>query len=169
MTLDIHHNTTDFFETSISPKRKKSIIIMKLWTQQMTTLKLPEVTQILKENLPSIFSSICYNEKNFPFQKEMQNTEIGHLYEHILLEYIAQLHFKERGDQPEFIGVTSWDWKKNPRGTFEIEINIGVRDKEILLKSMKLTDALIGKILSPLLSEVKVKTPAFAPALLVSR
>jgi hypothetical protein len=166
MTLDIHYNTTDFFEVSAFPKRKRSILIMKLWTKHLTTAKLPKVTSILRENLPSIFSSICYNEKNLPFYKEMQNTEIGHLYEHILLEYVAQLHFKENEDQSEFVGVTSWDWKKNPRGTFKIEINIGIKDKEILLKSMKLTDNLMGKILMPLISEVEIKQPVFKPALL---
>jgi hypothetical protein len=160
------YTTTDFFEISIVPKKKHSILVMKLWTEQMTTKRLNKLTSILKENLPSIFSSICYNEKNFPFQKEMQNTEIGHLYEHILLEYVAQLHFKEKGDQSEFVGVTSWDWKKNPRGTFEIEINIGSKDKEILLKAMKLTDNLIGKILLPFFSEVKVTKSSLQPALL---
>lgn len=165
MINNLTYTTTDFFEVSIFPKRKRSILIMKLWTDQMTTEKLPKITSILKENLPSIFSSICYNEKNFPFQKEMKNTEIGHLYEHILLEHIAQIHFKENGNQSEFVGVTSWDWKKSPRGTFEIEINVGAKDREVLLKAMKLTDNLIGRILLPLLSEVKAKQPAIQPAL----
>ncbi|KKR25220.1 MAG: hypothetical protein UT56_C0002G0034 [Candidatus Levybacteria bacterium GW2011_GWB1_39_7] len=60
------------------------------------TDQLPKTFEILNKMLPSIFKSKCYNDKNLPFFIEVRSTEIGHLFEHIMLEYICQLNIYAR-------------------------------------------------------------------------
>lgn len=170
MINQLSPTTNQLFSLRLLSREKKSYIYMQLFTNQITTRYIKNVTSILQEYVPSIFASICYNDRNLPFGKEMKNTEIGHLYEHILLEFVAQLHHIYRGDQSDFCGTTSWNWQKTPRGTFKIEINVGKRDKEIMQKAMLMTNNVMDIVLAPLAEEVVVnRLPAPQPAFAIVR
>src|SRR5260221_1214377 len=80
----------DLFSLAIIQKRTRTKITMDLLYNQINTKKIPLITDLLKENLPSVLATICYNDLNLPFHVEVLNTEIGHLFEHILLEYLCQ-------------------------------------------------------------------------------
>jgi hypothetical protein len=50
------------------------------------------------------------------------HTEIGHLFEHILLEYLCLAKLDSGEKSAEFCGCTTWNWKREPKGMFHIEI-----------------------------------------------
>jgi len=112
------------------------------------TSKISNLSQILKQLLPSIFCCECFNNKNLPFSKELRNTETGHLFEHILLEYMCKIKKTEGFEDVEFKGKTVWDWNVEREGTFHIEVNAGLPDKVIFEKALYLSIALMEFILN---------------------
>jgi hypothetical protein len=97
----------------------------------------------LWQHLPSIFQSKCFNEKNLPFIKEAERTEIGHLFEHILLEYLCALK-KEKGEKKNIHnGVTRWNWERDAWGVFHITVDSGSSDKEIFEEAVNLSIKLV--------------------------
>lgn len=146
--------TNAFFTLALSIKRKKTYIYIQFKTPQITTDSHFNTQYFLEQSLPSIFLSTCYNDRNLPFRREVENTELGHLYEHVLLEYIALLHFTNGGGGRDFIGSTSWDWRKNERGSFQIEINVGKTHEQILIEALSLTNNLMESFLEPLTASI---------------
>jgi hypothetical protein len=144
---DTAFNANELFSLDINPRKKSTKITMKMLTSVITTDKIPATYSILKSHLPSILRSKCFNENNFRFSKEVKCTEIGHLFEHILLEYLSQFKFAQGHKNPIFNGLTSWNWKKEERGTFHIKIDAGLDDKEIFSLAMKRSTDLLTFIL----------------------
>lgn len=146
-----HFFSHNLYELGISQRKEKTYLYMQFRTPFVTTFKNHDILYILKKQLPSIFLSTCYNDFNLPFRKEVENTELGHLYEHILLEYLAVLYRAKCTTLRDFEGLTSWNWKKNPRGSFVIQINVGKNDQQILSEAIALTNGLMISILEPLI------------------
>ncbi len=101
------------------------------WKLLMRTYNLPIRTQNLIHNerllqlyLPSIFKCTCYNDYNAPFSQELKDTELGHLFEHILLEYLCIQKLKGRTGKAVFCGRTSWNWQRDPRGVYHQSIRL---------------------------------------------
>ncbi|OGH41407.1 MAG: hypothetical protein A3H79_02030 [Candidatus Levybacteria bacterium RIFCSPLOWO2_02_FULL_36_8b] len=122
----------DFFSLTINKKRLKTLITMKLYTNTINTKDIPYTTFILEKFLPNVLKSVCYNKKKLPFHEEVKKTEIGHLFEHILLEYLCRFKTSKGFKNVEFSGETYWNWRKYPRGTFYITIYAGLQIREIL-------------------------------------
>ena len=121
---------------------------MELFTEIVRTSNIRQVSGILRENLPSIFKSKCFNDSNLPFSKEVKNTEVGHLFEHILLEHLTHFKLSMGFDETEFYGETSWNWVKDPVGVFYIDISIGYEERYILTYALEKSIKLMNKILS---------------------
>lgn len=111
------------------------------------TQRLPATIPILNENLPSIFKCQCFNKDNKNFNEECKNTELGHLFEHIMLEYLCIGKIQNGENEAVFEGVTNWNWEKETRGTFNIEIKTDVNDIKIVKKAFKKSVKLLKKIL----------------------
>lgn len=113
----------------------------------LTTKAIPQTLSILKRRLPTIFLSKCFNDNKYSFLREAKNTEIAHLFEHILLEYLGIL--KRGNGRVRYVhnGVTWWNWVEEARGVFHISIDVGEGDKmyfEIALqKSLDLLSEMI--------------------------
>lgn len=137
----------DLFSLSVIQKRTRTKIIMDLINQQITTEKIPALSEVLKENLPSILSSICYNDLELPFYEEVQHTEIGHLFEHILLEYLCKNKIAKGAKRATYQGRTSWNWVRDPLGRFHIHLTCGKKDEDILLSSLEQSVQLMKLIL----------------------
>ncbi|MCL4415135.1 MAG: hypothetical protein M1365_00315 [Actinobacteria bacterium] len=110
----------------------------------VNTLFFPRTLEILEKKVPTIFNSKCLNKYNLPFRIEAAQTEIGHLFEHIVLEFLS----KYRNDPKEkFKGRTIWNWKVNPRGFFEIKIKTNSCDTSLysiaLLEGIKILEEII--------------------------
>jgi hypothetical protein len=131
------------FSLSITQERTSTKILMQLLNNQVSTSGIPAVVEMLKLHLPNVLLTKCYNEENLPFIIEVQNTEIGHLFEHILLEYLCQLKIAKGFSRASFAGRTRWNWVRDPRGQFHIRLNCGVKDADILPEGIEKTIALM--------------------------
>lgn len=158
-------SANEFFSFDVRTYSKSTTIHMKLLTPFVTTEDIPEVSLILKKRLPSIMRSRCFNENNFAFPREVKNTEIGHLFEHIILEYLSDLKYASGTKNPVYNGLTRWNWVKEEKGVFHIEIDSGYEDKEIFTIALQKSTELLYFILqstSPTTSETpSVITPNY--------
>jgi len=124
-----------------------------------TTKHLPHTHKILASEIPSIFSSKCYNPQGLTFEHEVRNTEIGHLYEHILLELIADEKRLTTKNIGKIKGVTEWNWIDEPRGTFHIHLTVGEKDKEILKRTIHKANNIMNDIIAPTTSISDLNNP----------
>lgn len=137
----------DVFSLDIQRGKTKTTMYMQLFSSVVNTRNIPTVYPALKKLLPSVLVSKCFNDENLPFSLEVKATEIGHLFEHILLEYLCQARIQQGADKAIYSGSTSWNWHRDPRGTFHIVITSGIKDSEIfeeaLIKTIQLTKFLL--------------------------
>lgn len=147
----------EFCQLQVKQNISHTLITMKLFTGFVRTEKFPQTYPILSKFLPSIFSSKCFNEKKLPFADEVLNTEIGHLFEHILLEYLTKLKHLYHDQYVSYSGLTYWDWTKGSFGVFHIKVNAGKREGEIFEESLELSLKLLNRILSKNLIKNLVK------------
>jgi hypothetical protein len=145
---------TDLFLLDFKQETSETNITMRLLTPLVRTVNLPNTYTTLLEVLPSIFDSKCFNDKKFSFSKEVLNTEIGHLFEHILLEYLTQLKFSYDNKNVSYSGLTSWDWHKEEQGVFHIRVDIGNFDSYIFAVALEKSTKLLNKILKDHLETV---------------
>lgn len=120
---------------------------MQLHTEYVTTEKITNTYRILEDHLPSILCSDCYNKSNLPFKYEVKKTEIGHLFEHILLEHLSLVTFNKTNTSKKYSGMTSWNWKNEKRGIFHIQIDIALTEKDLFINALKKSIQLLEKIL----------------------
>ncbi len=107
----------------------------------------PQTNAIVAGVLPTIFRHRCYNLKHKPFAQEITDTQIGHLFEHILLEYLLQLKIAKEKSTVKLIGETVWDWDKEEPGTFHITLSVGEDDRAIIQASLYKGLSLLTRIL----------------------
>jgi hypothetical protein len=142
-------SSNDLYSLSIDRGQNKTIIVMKMHIPQVNTSEFPQTRNILKLYLPTILESTCYNEEQLPFYKEVSKTEIGHLFEHILLEYLCLVKLENGYDSVCYEGVTDWNWLRDPKGTFHITIKANNEELDILSlaleRSMILTNAILSQ------------------------
>jgi hypothetical protein len=140
------HNS-NLFSLAVKYGSANTKLIMKLMHTTVNTRELPHTVAILRRMIPSVLKSTCYNEDNYPFFKEVQHTEIGHLFEHILIELICLLKVNNGYDDVEVSGVTKWNWVLYPKGTFHITISVGEDDTQFFTEAMQRTIDIINIIL----------------------
>jgi len=137
----------NLFSLAIIQKKTRTQIVMDLLYHQINTQKLPTITQLLQENLPSVLAATCYNELGLSFAEEVKNTEIGHLFEHILLEYLCQYKINTGARRATYAGRTKWNWVRDPFGRFHIHLTCGKKDANILPIALEQTVSLMKIIL----------------------
>lgn len=139
--------SNDLFHLNFSPQLQSTNIIIKFDTKDLNTKNIPKTLEFLKLYLPNIAGAKCYNPENLPFMQEAAQTEIGHLFEHILLEYLSDESISIYKNRLLFSGVTTWNWKKEEKGVFRINITVGEKDKEIFINALEKSAILLKKIL----------------------
>lgn len=139
--------TSENFHISLRQSKQTIIITMHIEREDVTTTNMPCIAKLLKKELPTILQSTCFNEGNIPFYKEVLSTELGHLFEHMLLEYLCIAKIGMGFKEAVFSGVTKWDWNKDPYGTFHIEIDIEKNDQVFLTPALQKTITLFKKVL----------------------
>jgi hypothetical protein len=137
----------NLFSLAITQKQTSTKITMDLLYNQLNTQEIPTIVTLLENNLPSVLTTTCYNDKNLPFNEEVQNTEIGHLFEHILLEYLCQHKLAKGARQATYAGKTKWNWTRDPMGRFHIHLTCGKKDADILPPALEKTVELMKVIL----------------------
>ena len=124
-------------------------LTMELYVQNFTTGFFPGTYLTLSRELPRIFKSRCFNKGNLPFRLEVQNTEMGHLFEHILLEYLCQIKLAQGSSRAVFKGETWWDWRVSRRGTYYIDIQYVRFDRNLFTEALEKTIKLFNQIIAP--------------------
>jgi len=138
----------DNYKLDLKIKGNNIVIKLIMLTPYINTQNLQHTKSYFKDNLPSIFNSECYNSENLPFNVEIANTELGHLFEHILLEKLCEEKILTGKEEATFSGNTSWNWTKDPYGVFNIFVEIENSDLEIVKNSLLKTCILFSAFLS---------------------
>jgi len=136
-------HSNNLFSVKIAHSKDSTNIQMDMTIPIVNTKVLPLTSNILNSYLPSIFYSKCFNERNQSFKREVQRTEIGHLFEHIILEYLFLIKESRGSKNVVHNGLTHWNWTEDYHGVFHIDIDCAQKDKEVfyeaLTKSINLT------------------------------
>lgn len=112
----------------------------------------------LLDMLPSLREHICYNRSGLPFTEELENTELGHVFEHVVLAILERRGLCTSGQ-------TTWNWHRDPIGTYHVTISTGKKHlvKEgILVAQTILTNVLVGPVVQIRLPEAE-STPRRQP------
>ncbi len=122
-------------------------IDMSLLCDVIYTSQITGIYNKLFAFLPTVLTTECFNEKHLPFREEVAQTEIGHLFEHILLEYMS-INKEKSMKNFSIEGRTFWNAINLPIKKFTIDIYCKLSDFPIFIKSLepscKLIDTLIG-------------------------
>lgn len=93
--------------------------------------------------LPHLAEHRCHNRHDLPFAEELNDSELGHVFEHVVLALLTRHGIFTRGQ-------TTWNWQRDPIGTYHVTVATGKRlaVKECLLTAQAiLTNLLVGPIL----------------------
>jgi hypothetical protein len=130
---------------------------MKVKPEFVKTGNIPSTISILEEKLPTVFCTKCYNYKNQSFAMEAKDTETGHLFEHILLEYLYQEKKKLGFKNFTINGRTKWNWKKYGHGVFHIIIDLTQKDYIVFQNALNQTLTLTEDIINSFVPTAKIK------------
>jgi hypothetical protein len=144
--MQIPQHTNEYFTVKYSHYEAETQIMLSMLKSTSTTKDSPHTYFILKENLPTILSAQCFNPKNLNFAEEVKETEWGHLFEHILLEYLCIEKINMGYRQATHNGETVWKYHKP--NDFHIKIDAGTKDEAIWDICFYRTIALMKKILA---------------------
>jgi hypothetical protein len=86
-------------------------------TEPLRTSQSPEAAPRALGVLPGLGSHRCHNDHGLAFSEEMPDTEVPHLFEHVVLELMA-----EAGSPRSLRGETSWDFSRDGRGVFRVSL-----------------------------------------------
>ena len=131
------YSVEELFSLSIRHNLQNTHIIMKLLIPTVNTRDIPWTYTTLEKHLPSILRSTCFNEEKLPFSLEVRQTEIGHLFEHILLEFLCQGKLLKGHKRAIFSGNTQWNWRREPRGMFHIFVKMYPSDIDIFPEALE--------------------------------
>lgn len=139
-----NYNSKNFFVTA-SQLDDCVFLTQTVHNPIVGTRELPYTYRVLEKTIPSIFKNHCDNYKKYPFVKEVKDTEVGHLYEHLILEYLKLIGVKKFG-KADFSGETSWDWAREKKGTFRIIIYSNKSQNNLFNHAFKKATLVLEKI-----------------------
>lgn len=142
-----YYTVENLFSLGITQSKYSTQIRMQLLNNQLNTNTIPFIDELLQVHLPTVLRTECFNDDNLPFALEVRNTEIGHLFEHILLDYLCQLKIAKGSSKAVFAGRTRWNWVRDPKGMFHIKLNCGAEDADIFPLALEKTISLMQIIL----------------------
>jgi hypothetical protein len=139
--------TTRYLDLSYTYSRDLIKMTLKTNSTFINTKSFPKTYEILSQMVPSVLTSQCFNDLNLPFHEEVKATEMGHLLEHILLEYLCMEKLNHGSEEADFSGETSWNWIKDPHGTFLISIECTMDDFAYFIPALEKSIAVVEAIL----------------------
>lgn len=145
----VYHQSSSF-SLLVSQEVHNTLILMKLNTYAVNTRCIPNISALLQLQCPTVLSTRCFNERNLSFRQEVKATEIGHLFEHLLLEELCIKKLDCGLKSVVFNGQTNWNWVKEPRGLFHIIIDAGFSDQLIFPAALSRTIEITETILTHL-------------------
>ncbi|MBC8104345.1 MAG: hypothetical protein H7Z41_17350 [Cytophagales bacterium] len=103
------------------------------------TSQVPHLPRTLFRLFPRLAMHKCENGLGLTFRQECRQTEIPHLFEHLIIELQSQA-------QPTAVlrGETEWNWTVDPRGRFHVSVDF---ENELLaLGALRLAERLINAL-----------------------
>lgn len=145
--------SSPLFTLSMVQSQKNTRLQMQLLVPHVNTRYFPQTMTFLETNYPNVFRTECFNEKNLPFTVEAKATEIGHLFEHIVLEEMVSLKVAAGEYDAVFNGRTDWNWKRDPEGLFHILLDVGKKELALLIQALGKAIHLIESLMSGVIVE----------------
>ncbi len=137
----------ELFSLSIRHSKLRTSVTMFIFSPIIHTKDLPKTYAILKRRLPSIIKAKCFNDAHLPFKEELRKTEIGHLFEHLIIEYMCRLKLGSGAAKASFRGLTKWNWLRDPRGTFHLTIHHTEKENALFEEALGKSTQLLREIM----------------------
>ncbi len=146
---NLHPNpcSSPYYYLEVKHKKRSIEITMRMLTPVFYTSQVQKTVRMLRQSLPSVLRCQCFNNAGFPFHHEVKDTEMGHLFEHLIIEYMCHEKLKSGARSATFSAVTYWNWNKDPRGTFHIEIDAKESDFGFFYPAVDSATILLNKII----------------------
>ena len=130
-------------------KRVKLVVQMPD-PSKCSTRHAPHIPKLLFKLFPHLARHRCDNDNGYTFRRECRETEIPHLFEHLIIELQGQAQRIST-----LRGETEWNWRVDPRGRFHVHVEY---DNEILvLAAIRAAERIINALDDKRLSEVDTK------------
>lgn len=108
--------------------------------EEMRTSVDEHIARRALELLPGLARHRCDNGAGRSFAEELADTELPHLFEHVVLELMAQA-----GSPRSLRGETAWDFRRDGRGVFRVSVEYD--DDLVCLGAIKTADKLVCHLL----------------------
>jgi hypothetical protein len=106
----------------------------------MRTSAIDGMSERVIETLPGLGTHRCENGADLTFADELADTELPHLFEHVVLELMARA-----GSPRTLRGETAWDFKRDGHGIFRVSLEYD--DDLVCLGAIKTADRVMGYLL----------------------
>ena len=90
--------------------------------------------------LPGLGLHECENDAGRSFAEELTDTEVPHLFEHVVMELMAKA-----GSPRTLKGETQWDFRRDGRGIFRVSVEYD--DDLVCLGAIKAADRVMDYLL----------------------
>ncbi|MDQ2731455.1 MAG: hypothetical protein M3Y56_07340 [Armatimonadota bacterium] len=121
------------------PKRLHLVVQCPSW-RPVRTAEAPHLPRTLLQLFPDLSLDQCENDFGLSFEDECEDTEIPHLFEHLVMEMQNQALAPRKA----LTGVTYWDWTVDPRGCFHVEVDY--ENEYVAIGAVRLAERLINAI-----------------------
>lgn len=101
----------------------------------------PAIAERVIELLPGLGTHRCVNAEGRTFAEELADTEVPHLFEHVVLELMALA-----GSPRSLKGETAWDFRRDGAGVFHVSLEYD--DDLVCLGAIKAADEIMRYALS---------------------
>ncbi len=136
------------FSLAVEEGFPQTNIVFTSLTPVLRTGFLPATLAILKEQLPGVLATKCHNDGGWGFEREVEDTEIGHLFEHILIQNISEFRESYLMEDSKITGETQWDWTRDAKGIFNIRICSESPYDQVLTEAIEKSISIVNLILS---------------------
>lgn len=147
-SLSAHCYKSETFGFDFKVESSECTIDMQVFSSHISTSSLPRTKELLQLHCPLVLQSECFNELNLPFFEEVNATEIGHLFEHILLAYLYEERVSQGVADAVYEGETTWNWSAFPYGSFTITVTLDDASETLLHEALKKTITVVEMILA---------------------
>lgn len=129
-------------EICIRPEvRRIHLIVEMADPDRYLTSQIPQLPRRLFRLLPRMRRHTCINENGNTFCQECRETEIAHLFEHIIIELQLQAQ-----QEPSDIlrGETEWDWHVDPKGRYRVSVDY--RNELLAFGAIRLAERILAHL-----------------------
>jgi len=121
-------------------KDRVDVVIRVNDDERMRTTGDDQVVERTLRLLPGLRRHVCENGQGLTFAEEMADTEVPHLFEHVVIELMARA-----GSPRGLRGETQWDFNRDGHGTFRVSFEYD--DDIVCLGAIKTADRVMAHVL----------------------